>query len=146
MKVVLKFCLLIVLSLLLSGCPSDSGSGGDNIFEVGFETFVPVVENADGTYNVTNGGFRAYFKPNSGAASYELTVIREDGTRGNTVVRTPDELASENGQLKYQVRIGSIRYYLGVNESEKNEAVDFFMNQLEESKKNYASLEVKVNQ
>ncbi|MCG2590292.1 hypothetical protein [Rhodohalobacter sulfatireducens] len=146
MKVVSKLFLSIFLLIFLPGCPSDSGSGDNKLFEVGFEKFVPVVENADGTYNVTNGGFRAYFSPQSDASSYELTVIREDGTRGNTVVRTPDELAKEDGQLKYQVRIGSIRYYLGVNESEKNEAVDFFMNQLEESKNNYTSLEVKVNQ
>jgi len=146
MKVVSKLSLFIFLILFMYGCPSDSGSGDNKLFEVGFETFVPVVENADGTYNVTNGGFRAYFNPQSDASSYELTVIREDGTRGNTVERTPDQLAKEDGQLKYQVRIGSIRYYLGVNESEKNEAIEFFMNQLEETKKNYASLEVKVNQ
>jgi hypothetical protein len=121
--------------IFLPGCSSDSGSEDKKLFEVGFETFVPVVENADGTYNVTNGGFRAYFNPQPDATSYELTVIREDGTSGNTVDRTPDELAREGVQLKYQVRVGSIRYYLSVNESEKNEAVDFFMNQLEEPKK-----------
>ncbi|MDZ7717552.1 MAG: hypothetical protein U5K72_01880 [Balneolaceae bacterium] len=129
---------------MLYGCPSDSGSGGENLFEVGFETFVPVNENSDGTYNISNGGFRAYFNPQSGASSYELTVIRDDGSRGNTVNRTPDQLAKEDGQLKYQVVIGSPTYYISVNEARKDEAVEFFMNQLEDVRENYAKLEVKV--
>lgn len=144
MEKIFKSILFVFLLLILSGCPTDSGSNDENLFEVSFEMFVPVVENGDGTYNISNGGFRAYFTPQSGASNYELTVIREDGTRGNTVGRTPDQLAKEAGQLKYEVRIGSLRQYVGANESEKDEAVEFFMNQLEAAKKNYASLEVKV--
>lgn len=146
MKKGLKIALSLFVLFTLYACPSDSGSEDENLFEVGFEMFVPVVENADGTYNISNGGFRAYFSPQSGASSYALTNIREDGSRGSTVNRTENELANENGQLRYEVRIGSIRHYLGVNESQKNEAVEFFMNQQEEAKKNYASLEVKVIQ
>lgn len=116
MRKFFKGSLPIALLIFLYGCPSDTGSGNENLFEVGFETFIPFVENEDGTYNISNGDFRAYFNPQAGASYYELTVIREDGTRGNTVERTEEQLAKEEGQLKYQVRIGSIRHYLGVNE------------------------------
>jgi NAD kinase len=62
------------------------------------------------------------------------------------VIRTPEQLAFEGGELMYQVTIGSLRFYVGVNEAEKNEAVEFFMNQLEGAKENYLRLEVKVIQ
>lgn len=142
--------LMITLSLFtvlfLYGCPSDSDSIDEDIFEAGFETHVPVTDNGDGTYNISNGRFRSFFSPRSGASSYELTVIRDDGTRGNTVTRTPEQLAVDSGQLMYQLTIGSPRIYLGVNEAEKNEAVEFFLNQLEGARENYSSLEVKVIQ
>jgi hypothetical protein len=55
-------------------------------------------------------------------------------------------MAVENDELVYKITIGSPRIYLGVNEAEKNEAVDFFLNQLEGVSENYGSLEIKVNQ
>jgi len=133
-------------TLFLYGCPSDSDSLDEDIFETGFETFVPVTDNGDGTYNISNGRFRSFFSPRSGASSYELTVIRDDGTRGNTVIRTPEQMAVESGELMYQVTIGSPRIYLGVNEAEKKVAVELFLNQLEGARENYSSLEVKVIQ
>ena len=140
----LKFTLSIFVLLSLYGCPSDSDSQDENIFEVGFETFIPIHENSDGTYNISNGAFRAYFDSQSGASSYELTVIREDGSRANTVNRTPDQLGKDAGQLMYQVVIGSPTIYDSANEARKEEAIEFFTNQLEEAKQNYGSLEVKV--
>ena len=140
----LKFALSIFVLLSLYGCPSDSDSLDENIFEVGFETFIPVNENSDGTYNIANGAFRAYFNPQSGASSYELTVISEDGSRSNTINRTPDQLGKDAGRLMYQVVIGSPTYYNSVNEARKDEAIEFFTNQLEEVKQNYGSLQVKV--
>jgi hypothetical protein len=142
----LKYIIAGSLLLFLYGCPSDSGSMDENVFEVGYEMYVPVIDNGDGTYNISNGRFRAFFSPRSGASSYELTGIRSDGSRGSTVIRTPEQLAFEDGELMYQVTIGSLRFYVGVNEAQKNEAVEFFMNQLEGAKENYASLEVKVIQ
>lgn len=132
--------------LFLYGCPSDSDSMDEDIFEAGFETHVPVTDNGDGTYNISNGQYRSFFSPRPGAVSYELTVIGVDGTRGNTVIRSPEQMAVENDELVYKITIGSPRIYLGVNEAEKNEAVDFFLNQLEGVSENYGSLEVKVNQ
>ena len=64
-------------------------------------------------------------------------MIRNDGTGGNTVTRTPEPMTVESGELMYQITIGSPRFYLGVNEAEKNEAVEFFMNQLEGARENY---------
>lgn len=134
------------MMFFLYGCPSDSDSMDENIFEASFETYVPVTDNGDGTYNISNGRFRSFFSPRSGASSYELTVIRQDGTRGNTVTRTPEQMTIEGGELMYQVTIGSPRIYLGVNEARKNEAVEFFLNQLAGARENYSSLEVKVIQ
>jgi len=136
--------IFLFATLFLYGCPSDSDSMDEDIFESSFETFVPVIDNGDGTYNISNGNFRSFFSPRSGASSYELTVIRNDGTRGSTVTRTPEQMTFESGELMYQVTIGSPRIYLGVNEAEKNVAVEFFLNQLEDARENYGSLEVKV--
>ena len=136
--------IFLFATLFLYGCPSDSDSMDEDIFESSFETFVPVIDNGDGTYNISNGNFRSFFSPRSGASSYELTVIRNDGTRGSTVTRTPEQMTFESGELMYQVTIGSPRIYLGVNEAEKNVAVEFFLNQLEDASENYGSLEVKV--
>jgi hypothetical protein len=145
MKKSLKFILVLTSLFILSGCLTDSSDDeGEDLFEVPFEMFVPVNELPDGTYTVANGQFRAYFEPRDGATSYELTTIREDGTRGGSLIQRPDELTSEDERLRYQVTIGSIRIYMGVSEAEKNEAVEFFMNQLREAKPNFGSLEVKV--
>jgi hypothetical protein len=142
----LKYIIAGSLLLFLYGCPSDSDSLDEDIFETSFETYVPVTDNGDGTYNISNGSFRSFFSPRSGATFYQLTVIGNDGTRGNTVTRTPEQLAVESGELMYQITIGSPRIYLGVNEAEKNEAVEFFLNQLDGASENYGSLEVKVIQ
>jgi hypothetical protein len=69
----IKFTLIILLIFSLYGCPSDPGSMDENVFEVGYEMYVPVIDNGDGTYNISNGRFRAFFSPRSGASSYELT-------------------------------------------------------------------------
>lgn len=149
-KMATRKALIITISLFsalfLYGCPSDSDSMDEDIFEVGFETHIPITDNGDGTFNISNGAYRSFFSPRPGASSYELTVIREDGTRRNTVVRTPDQLAKEGDQLMYQIVIGSPTFFISVNEARKNEAIELFTNQLEEVKENYGSLEVKVIQ
>lgn len=145
MKKAFKTILLLFFLISFYGCPSDSGSDeNEDLFYVGFEKYVPVVENSNGTYNISNGGFRAYFEAQSGAKSYELTNIREDETRGSTRVKTEADLDKVNGQLAYFIGVGSVRVYLDANESQKDEAVAFFMNQLAEAEQHYAKLEVKV--
>lgn len=147
MKKAFKAVLSLFILVSFYGCPSDSGSDeneNEDVFYVEFEKYVPVIENSDGTYNISNGGFRAYFEAQSGATAYELTNIREDDSRGSTRVRTEADLDKVNGQLAFFIGVGSIRVYLDANESTKNEAVAFFMNQLAEAEQHYAKLEVKV--
>ncbi|MFC0875286.1 hypothetical protein ACE01N_01760 [Saccharicrinis sp. FJH2] len=115
-----------------------------NEFTVPFEEVIPVIDNGDGTYNVSNPSFQAGFEAQDDALKYELRIIRQDGTSGDPFYRTADQLVKKDGDLYYAVLIGSITIGLGVNEAKKDEMVADFQKLLDKAKVNYKALSIKV--
>ncbi|TVQ04485.1 MAG: hypothetical protein EA359_06275 [Balneolaceae bacterium] len=146
MRIIKPYLFVIVTFAAFTACGTDSSS--DDIdageFVVSFEMLVPVSQQPNGTFNVTNGRFIAYFTERQNISQYELRVVQEDQTKGEPFIYHLQQLQGPPGEnLRYFVVIGSSRTYSGVNEARKNEIVEEFQQELEESKHLYHLLEVK---
>jgi len=148
MRIIKPYLFVIVTFAAFTACGTDSSS--DDIdpgeFVVSFEMLVPVSQQENGTYIVTNGRFVATFKERKNVSQYELRVVQEDQTKGEPFIYSHQQLLGHSppgSDLRYFVVIGSSRTYSGVNEARKNEIVEEFQQELEESKHLYHSLEVK---
>lgn len=119
-------------------------------FIVGWEIFVPVNERETPIsptgveYTISNGGFEAKFTTDVEPAGFQFQVIRQDGTRGNIVSKSADEVAREDGAYVYKVGVGSIRVVHTYSEEVKDEWLKKFTEELEARRNVYHSLEVTV--
>lgn len=123
------------------------------VFTTGLTIYVPVIERISPLsptgkeYTISTGGFESKFSvPNpDDVLNFVFTVIREDGSRGGSVTRTPSQLTREGSSFVYRVGVGSIRIIITYHESEKDEAVKKFTDELEERRNIYSAMEVAVN-
>ncbi|MCC5905037.1 MAG: hypothetical protein JJU13_02405 [Balneolaceae bacterium] len=146
MKIIKPYLFVISVFAAFTACGTDSSS--DDIepgeFVVPFEMLVPVSQQPNGTYTVTNGRFIATFKERNNVSQYELRVVQEDQTKGDPFIYNLQQLQGPPGEdLRYFVVIGSSFTRSGMNEAIKNEIVKEVQQELEESKHLYHSLEVK---
>ena len=148
MKIIRPYLFVITVFAAITACGTDSST--DDIdpgeFVVPFEMLVPVSEQENGTYIVTNGRFIASFKARANVSQYELRVVQEDQTKGEPFIYSHQQLLGHRppgSDLIYFVVIGSSFTRSGINEVTKNEIVKEVQQELEESKHLYHSLEVK---
>lgn len=137
---------VITALVILPACVTDGNSDEDSDFTVvPFEMFVSVNQMSDGTYNVSNGGFHATFKPINNAGSYEFRVIQEDKSKGDPIVRRVNQLQQIGDDLlRYTIIIGSSTFYMGLSESQKNEKVEEIQEILNERKHLYKELIIRA--
>ncbi|UZD22867.1 hypothetical protein PBT90_05475 [Algoriphagus halophytocola] len=119
-------------------------------FIVGWEIFVPVnkretpISPTGVEYTISNGGFEAKFTTEVEPAGFQFQVIRQDGTRGNIVSKSADEVGRDGAAYVYKVGVGSIRIVNTYREEVKDEWLKKFTEELEARRNVYHSLEVTV--
>jgi hypothetical protein len=90
MKIIRPYLFVITVFAAFTACGTDSSS--DDIdpgeFVVPFEMLVPVSQQPNGTFNVTNGRFIATFTERQNISQYELRVVQEDQTKGEPFFTT----------------------------------------------------------
>lgn len=141
-----KLCLLIIICTSFTACNLFGSEEEEDTYvqQFPFITHVPVSMNTDGTgtYTVTNGMFYTVFVEDSYAVAYRLAVIREDGTKGESIQRSPGQLQIESGFVTYEIIIGSPVSFSGLTAPERDEIVKEIQEQLDDMKHLYKALEV----
>ncbi|WP_373495216.1 hypothetical protein [Aquiflexum sp.] len=142
---VLAFLMIILVSF---SCSETEEPNEDllsaKVFRVPFEGTIPVIENSDGTFNISNARFEAGFPERDNVNGYEIKVVKEDGTFGSTNVRRANQLDKRGDDLFFVVLIGSPYAGLGVSAGVKDQMYQTFQTQLQNAKTNYKEIEVTV--
>ncbi|WP_373520814.1 hypothetical protein [Aquiflexum sp.] len=145
LSIVLAFLLIIVVSI---SCSETEEPNEDllnaKVFRVPIEGIIPVKENPNGTFNISNARFEAGFPERDNVNGYEIKVVKEDGTFGSTNVRRANQLDKRGDNLFFVILIGSPYAGLGVSAGVKYQMNQTFQTQLQNAKTNLKEIEVTV--
>lgn len=148
MKHITKVLAFLLITLLSVSCTETEEPDEDllkaKVFRVPFEGIIPIIENSDGTFNLSNARFEAGFPERANVNGYEIKIVKEDGTFGSTNVRRANQLDKRGDDLFFVVLIGSPYAGLGVSAVVKDQIYQTFQTQLQNARPNYKEIEVTI--